>query len=144
MDDLDRRLLSMLRADARKPVSSLADALGVSRATVRARVDRLVDTGVIQGFTIVIKAGSQPNPIRAITMIEVEGQAADRVMKRLRGFPEVTALHTTNGRWDIVAEIESETLEAFDQTLRRIRQVEGISVTETSLMLSSIRSTAAD
>ncbi|MGO1080690.1 MULTISPECIES: Lrp/AsnC family transcriptional regulator [unclassified Inquilinus] len=139
MDDLDHKLLSLLRADARTPVSSLAPALGVSRATVRARIDRLVDTGVIQGFTIVVKAGSQPNPIRAITMIEVEGQAADRVMQRLRGFPEVRALHSTNGRWDILAEIETGTLEAFDQTLRRIRQVQGISQTETSLMLSSIR-----
>src|SRR5882757_3410626 len=143
MDDLDHRLLSLLRADARKPVSNLATALGVSRATVRARIDRLVDTGVIQGFTIVVKAGSQPNVIRAITLIEVEGQAADRVMQRLRGFPEVRALHSTNGRWDLVAEIETETLEAFDQTLRRIRQVEGISVTETSLMLSSVRTQAA-
>ncbi|HMG49325.1 MAG TPA: Lrp/AsnC family transcriptional regulator [Inquilinus sp.] len=143
MDDLDHRLLSLLRADSRSPASTLAATLGVSRATVRARIDRLVDTGVIQGFTIVVKAGSQPNPIRAITMIEVEGQAADKVMKRLRGFPEVRALHSTNGRWDLVAEIETDTLEAFDQTLRRIRQVEGISVTETSLMLSSVRTQAA-
>jgi DNA-binding Lrp family transcriptional regulator len=143
MDDLDHRLLSLLRADSRSPASTLAATLGVSRATVRARIDRLVDTGVIQGFTIVVKAGSQPHVIRAITLIEVEGQAADKVTKRLRGFPELRALHSTNGRWDLVAEIETETLEAFDQTLRRIRQVEGISVTETSLMLSSIQTRAA-
>ena len=76
-----------------------------------------------------------------ITTIEVTGPSADRVLERLYGFPEVRRLHTTNGRWDIVAEIESDSLEAFDETLRRIRLLEGIAATETSLLLSERKST---
>lgn len=137
MDDLDHRLLALLRADARRPIAGLADALGVSRATVRARIDRLLSEGVVLGFTTVLRAGIQPAAVRAITLIEVEGRAADAVLARLAGFPEVRALHTTNGRWDAVAEIEAESLEAFDEVLRRIRQTAGIASTETSILLSA-------
>ncbi len=55
----------------------------------------------------------------------------------LRGFPEVRSLNTTNGRWDLVAEIEADSLPAFDDVLRRIRQVEGITATETSILLAA-------
>lgn len=137
MDDTDHRLIALLRTDARRAVSSLAAEVGVSRATVRSRIDRLVRDGVIQGFTVVLQAGTRVHPIRAITMIEVSGPSAERVLERLHGFPEVRTLSTTNGRWDIVAEIESESLEAFDDSLKRIRLLEGIANTETSVLLSA-------
>ncbi len=137
MDDIDHRLLALLRTDARQPVASLSAALGVSRSTVKARMDRLVETGVIQGFTIVLQAEQAQNAVRAVMLVEVDGRAADRVMQRLRGFPEVRTLQSTNGRWDMVALIETATLTEFDETLRRVRLLDGISSTETSILLSS-------
>ena len=137
MDDLDFRLIGLLRSNSRDPVPKLALVLDVSRATVRARIDRLVETGAIQGFTITLKSAGASNLIRAIVMIEIEGQGADRIIRRLVGFPAVRHLYTTNGRFDVVAELESESLEAFDEILRQIRQVEGISSTETSILLSA-------
>ena len=137
MDDLDFRLIGLLRGNSREPVAKLALALDVSRATARARIDRLVATGAIQGFTITLKSAAASNLIRAIVMIEIEGQGADRIIRRLVGFPAVRHLYTTNGRFDVVAELESESLEAFDEILRQIRQVEGISSTETSILLSA-------
>ncbi|MFI4995013.1 MAG: Lrp/AsnC family transcriptional regulator, partial [Hyphomicrobiales bacterium] len=139
MDDLDQRLLTLLRADARRTVADLAKRLRVSRATVRSRIDRLCADGIIQGFTVVLKAGTGPNVIRAIMMIEIEGKTSERIIGHLQAMPELRALHTTNGRWDIVAEIEVDTLEAFDRTLRRIREIDGIASTETSLLLSSLK-----
>ena len=136
MDSLDRNLISLLRSDARLPVASLAASLRVSRATVKARLDRLLAEGVIQGFTVVLNA-PEADAVRAIAMIEVEGRAAEPVIRRLRGFPEVRRLYSTNGRWDVVAEIEVPTLPAFDATLRRIREIEGISATETNILLAS-------
>ena len=59
------------------------------------------------------------------------------MFRRLHGFPEVRALHSTNGRWDIVAELGTDTLEAFDRTLATIRLIDGIASTETSILLSS-------
>lgn len=142
MDDLDHRLLALLRTDARRSVASLAAELKLARATVRARIDRLVETNVILGFTVVLQAAHRAQGVRAIALIEVEGRAAEQVIARLRGFPEVRTLSTTNGRWDLVAEIETESLELFDDTLRRIRQVPGISSTETNILLSARKSAA--
>lgn len=137
MDDTDRRLIAELRNDARLPVASLASRLGVSRATVRNRIDRLVADGVIQGFTLRLSAEGERNQVRAIMMIEVEGKGTEAVFRRLHGFPEVRALHSTNGRWDVVAELATDTLEAFDRTLAAIRLIDGIASTETSILLSS-------
>lgn len=136
LDDLDRAIIALLRADARLPVASLAASLKVSRATVRARIDRLVATGTILGFTVVLR-GAAGAPVRAIALVEVEGPGTERIVSRLRGFPEIRTLNTTNGRWDLVAEIEADSLPAFDEVLRRIRQVEGITATETSILLSA-------
>lgn len=143
MDDLDRKLIALLRNDARLPVSSLAPRLGVSRATVRARINRLLQSGAIQGFTLAM--GKAPSVgVRAIMMIEVEGRAAESVFQRLMGFPEARALYATNGRWDIVAEIEASDLGAFDDLLRQVRQIDGISVTETSILLASRKSLSSE
>ena len=117
-------------------MSCSAASLGVSRAAVKARFDRLAGDGVIQGFTVVL---SDPGAegMRAITLIEVEGRSAEVVIRRLRGFPEVRSLYSTNGRWDVVAELEVASLPAFDETLRHIREIDGITATETSILLAS-------
>jgi DNA-binding Lrp family transcriptional regulator len=137
IDELDHKLLSLLRSDARRPVAKLASALGISRATVRARIDRLVAKGVIGGFTIMVPDRAGRDVIRAVMMIAVEGKGIGRVMQRLHGFPEVRKLHSTNGHWDIVAELATETLGEFDDLLNRIRALDGITSTETSILLSS-------
>ena len=137
MDDLDHRLLAIMRNDARCSIASLASELDASRATIRTRLDKLVRSGVIGGFTIVVRDPSHRNHVRAITLIAVEGKGVEKVMRRMHGFPEVRRLHSTNGRWDIVAELVTDTLEAFDGLLHRIRAIDGITSTETSILLSS-------
>ncbi len=100
MDDTDRRLVSLLRDNARLPVASLAVILGLSRATVQNRIDRLLRDGTITGFTIKLRPDAEPSAICAIMMIEIEGERTEPIIKVLRGLPEVAAIHTTNGRWD--------------------------------------------
>ena len=137
LDDLDQRLIALLRTDARMAVAKLAARLGVTRATARTRLDRLVRAGVIVGFTILLRADTQGDGVRAVTMIEVDGRHAESVIRRLSGLPAIRALHTTNGRWDIVAEIEAGSLADFDALLRTIRQIEGIANSETSILLGA-------
>jgi DNA-binding Lrp family transcriptional regulator len=139
LDEIDRRLLALLRDDGRRPASSLAAALGVSRGTVQNRIARLLREGVIQGFTVRMQPEAEwaGRAVRAITTIEIRGRATANVLHALRGFPEVRALHTTNGRWDVVAEIDAENLEALDQALNRTRMLDGVASTETSILLST-------
>jgi DNA-binding Lrp family transcriptional regulator len=137
MDDLDRQLISLLRADGRATVASLAKRLKVARGTVQNRMARLEAEGVIVGYTARLKPQTDEQYIRGLMTVAVEGNRADSLLRTLRGDPAVTALHTTNGRWDIVAELRAASLQEFDHVLSRIRQIDGIASTETSLLLST-------
>ncbi len=137
-DDLDRRLVGLLRGDGRAPVSKLADILGVSRGTVQTRIDRLVDSGTLLGFTARVRDDHDDSAVRAVMMIEVEGRNTTHVINRLRGQPELRRIHTTSGKWDLVAEILVDSLSEFDRVLREVRMVEGVRNSETSMLLSSI------
>ena len=137
MDDLDRKLISALRHDARSSLSDLALLLGVSRTTVRGRIDRLKDRGDIVGFTVVLKEDAHRDAVRGLMMIGIEGRGAERVTRQLNGLTSVRATHSTNGRWDLIVELGTETLEELDEVLGRIRRLEGISSSETNLLLAT-------
>ncbi|OVZ58451.1 AsnC family transcriptional regulator [Pigmentiphaga sp. NML080357] len=137
MDDVDHRLIALLRDNARTPVSALAHKLKVSRGTVQNRMARLEEQGVVVGYTVRLRPDAEPKGIRAWMSIEIEGNTARRVLQALRGEPAIQALHTTNGRWDIMAELRAESLEAFDRALERIRLIPGIANTETNILLST-------
>ncbi len=137
-DSLDSALIAELRKDGRASISQLASQLKVSRATVQNRLDRLTQSGAILGFTIRVHEELEQDTVRAIMMIEVAGRSTSQVIQKLRGIPELIKLHTTNGAWDLVAELQTTSLGEFDRVLRRVREVEGILNSETSILLSSL------
>jgi DNA-binding Lrp family transcriptional regulator len=139
IDDTDRQLIALLRDDARLPVATLAHKLKVARGTVQNRLTRLQAEGVIVGFTVRLKPQAENHRIGAMMNIAVQGHTAPAVLRALRGHPNVIRLHSTNGKWDIVAELRADTLEAFDRVLGQIRLIEGISNTETSILLSTYK-----
>lgn len=139
MDELDRQLIALLRDNARTPVATLAKALKVARGTVQNRLARLESEGIVVGYTVRLRPQIEEQRIRALMTVAVEGNRTDEVIRALRGEPAVSAVHSTNGRWDIVAELRTDSLEAFDRVLARIRLLEGISNTETSLLLSTYK-----
>ncbi len=139
MDDLDRRLIAQLRVDARAPIATLAKRLGVARGTVQNRLAKLESDGTIAGYTVRLKPQTEVDQVSGIMTIAVEGNQLERVVRTLRGDPAVAALHSTNGRWDLVAELRTDSLEAIDEVINRIRAIENITRTETSLLLSSYK-----
>ena len=143
MDDLDQRLVTLLRHNARRSISFLAGELSVSRATVRTRMERLEQNGEIVGYTVILRADAVDLPVRGIILIRIEGHSTARVIRALGGYPEVSAIHTTNGRWDLVVELGAASLADLDAVLHRIRMIPGITGSETSLLLATPRSTKA-
>ena len=137
LDDIDRQLIALLRDTARLPVVALAKELRVARATVQNRMTRLEQGGVIVGYTVRLKASAERHRIRALMSIAVQGNRAAAVVKVLRGHPNVATIHSTNGRWDMVAELQADSLESFDRVLGTIRLIDGIATTETSILLST-------
>lgn len=137
-DSLDRRIIGHLRIDGRASLSKLADALGVARGTVQNRLERLIKTGTLMGFTARVREDYDENAVRAVMLIEVVGKSTTQVIRKLRGVPEIQTLHTTNGKWDLVADIRALSLAEFDRVLRQVRMIDGVSNSETSLLLSSV------
>jgi DNA-binding Lrp family transcriptional regulator len=137
-DALDQELIGILRQDGRAPLSKLAEILGVSRGTVQARLDKLIDSGALLGFTVRVREDNDDGAVRAIMLIEVVGKSTTSVIKQMRGLPELHALHTTNGGWDLIAEIRAKNLSDFDRVLRQVRTIDGVLNSETSIMLSSL------
>ena len=139
MDETDHQLLSLLRQDARFTVAALALKLKVSRGTVTNRIRRLEDSGTIVGYTVRLRPDVQHNQIIAWMSIAVDGNQTRAVIANLLGEPGVAALHDTNGRWDLLAELRAETLQELAKVLERIRLLKGISNTETSIHLETFR-----
>lgn len=137
MDETDRRLITLLRADARAPAARLAKALKVSRGTVQNRIDKMIARGDIAGFTVKAAPEREAERVRAVMAIAVQGERSGAVLRALRGFPAVRRVHMTNGRWDMIAELETDNLSGFSSALDAIRLIDGIAATETSLLLAS-------
>ena len=139
MDDLDQQLIALLRQDARLSVADLAHKLKVSRGTVTNRLRKLEDTQVIVGYTVRLKPEAQTERIRAWMGVLVEGNQTRLVIASLLGEPAVSALHDTNGRWDLLAELEVGSMAELSKALERVRLIGGIRGTETSILLNSYR-----
>ena len=139
IDNIDQALISLLRQNARESVATLASKLGVSRGTVTNRMDRLERDGLIVGYSVRLRPDVQPDVLRAWMSIEIVGNDTRRVMASLLGEPGVAALHSTNGRWDLLAELQVASLEELSRVLERIRLIKGISNSETSIHLESFR-----
>ena len=137
MDDIDQRMIAELRRDGRASLSELAERMDLSRATVRARLERLTARGEIAGFTVVTRADVTSAPVRGLMMIGIEGRGGEKIMARLTGLPAVMAVHSTNGKWDLIVELATQTLLELDEVIHRIRSIEGVMTSETNLLLST-------
>ena len=139
LDEMDQRLIAELRRDGRASFSDLAERLALSRATVRARMERLAAKGEIAGFTVLTRSDVADAPVRGLMMIGIEGRGGEKVMARLAGIPAVLAVHSTNGKWDLIAELATQTLLELDEVIHRIRNLEGVVTSETNLLLSTLK-----
>ncbi|RRH68098.1 Lrp/AsnC family transcriptional regulator [Falsigemmobacter faecalis] len=139
MDGTDQKILAELRRDGRASLSDLASRLSLSRATLRQRIERMTSRGDIAGFTVLTRHEVTEAPVRALMMIGIEGRGGPRILARLSGLPHVQAVHSTNGTWDIIAEIGAGTLQELDDVIYRVREIEGIIRSETNLLLTTRR-----
>lgn len=139
MDTTDLQLIALLRQNARASVAELAQKLGVSRGTVGNRIRRLEDAGTLVGYTVLLRPDTQTERITAWMSIAVEGNQTRTVIATLLGEPGVAALHDTNGRWDLLAELRAGHLSELAEVLERVRLIKGIGATETSIHLQTYK-----
>lgn len=131
LDGLDRRILKLLRPDARRSFASIAREIGVSEPTVRNRVDRLVKKGAILPWT-----GVNPAviglPVDAMVGIRVNRGYGKGVGERLAKMKNVSYVGYTTGSFDILIEVHLQDNEALYRFLSEdLDEIEGIAYTDT-------------
>jgi len=139
MDETDKRLINYLRKNARATVAQIAADLSLARNTVRKRMEGLQGRGDIVGFTVLTREDVAEDPVRGLMMLQIAGRGTERLAKWLLSVPQVRAVHSTNGSWDLIVEVGTDTLEDFDRVLTQIRRQDGVTRSETSLLLSTRR-----
>lgn len=140
LDDLDRQILGLLRSDSRTSVSAMAERLGVVRGTVQARLNRLVSSEVIAGFTIDLGPGySEGRRVTAICSLTVHNSSSRATLHRLLVAVEgVDEIHTTTGKWDLVLRLSAPDLDSLDHSLATIRGLPVVESTETSILVAPL------
>ena len=137
MKELDNQIIALLKRNARILVTQMARELGVSRVTIDAHIKKMETSGVISGYTVKLGTEEFRHKVSGWILISVQANKEEHAIEQMVGMPEITRLHTTNGKWDLAAEIQVATLEHFDAVISKLRQIDGITETDTSLLLSS-------
>ena len=137
MNKMDNTLLNFLKKNGRASISSISGELNLTRTTVRTKINKLINNGEILGFTIITKSDVRSSPVRGLVMIQIEGTGAHLIQKKLIDLHQVKAVHTTNGKWDIVVDLGTQSLDELDKILTKIRKFSGVKNSETSLFLST-------
>lgn len=132
----DRKLLALLRADARESTASIARKLALSRTTVQERIARLEKSGAIAGYTLREPDG-RSSALSALVLLNVDAKASEKVVRELKSMPTVSALRAVSGVFDYVATVDADTTAELDRELDRIGQLDGIERTQTLVVLST-------
>lgn len=136
MDETDTALIALLAENARAPVATLARKLGLARTTVQARIERLEAQGTIKAYTLRLGAGAAPK-LRATALISIEPRSGPAVLQRLKSLPAVELVHTASGRFDLIAQIATDSTEDLDDTLDRIGETKGVIKSESLIHLAT-------
>ncbi len=139
LDDIDRRMIDELRQDGRKSAPAVAEAIGIGRATAYSRLDRLVDTGVVSGFSARVDPSAVGLTVSALVLVNVRQGLWRDLRSRLSSLPGVEWLGVATGRFDFVLLVRADSLAHLrDVALRELQQIDGVRSAETIVLLDEI------
>ncbi|WP_435175807.1 Lrp/AsnC family transcriptional regulator [Halorussus sp. AFM4] len=132
MDELDRDILSILRRDARKPYTEIAEEVGTSEGTVRNRVERMTDEGVIERFTVATQTGNVKAMIELDVAVDVNTSS---LSERVADWEQVDFVWQVSGEEDIVLVVDAADTQSVNRLITRARELEEVVNTKTRLIL---------
>jgi DNA-binding Lrp family transcriptional regulator len=132
MDELDRRILNALRRDARTPYTEIADQVGTSEGTVRNRVERLTEEGVIERFTVATQKGNVKAMIEVAVAVDVD---TSKVSERMADWEEVDFVWQVSGEQDVVLVVDCADTAAVNELIAQARELDEVKRTKTRLIL---------
>ncbi|WIO74342.1 Lrp/AsnC family transcriptional regulator [Porticoccaceae bacterium LTM1] len=137
IDNTDRKLLSLLRVNARMSTSDLARKLDISRSTIQNRLKRLEDNNIIKGYTIEFNEEFEKRLLKAHVMMQVQQKLTGATYVALNKITQVSALYSISGEYDMIAVVRAESAEELSQVIDRIGDLDGIVRTNSSVILET-------
>ena len=137
ISEKDQHVLALLRENARATTTELAKSLGLSRSTVQKRLERMEDTGVIEGYTVQLSSAYLDQEIKAHVSITVEPRMTTDIIGTMKLLPGVRAIYSVSGPYDMIAEIAALSVRELDDIIDDIIDVKGVERTVSSVILST-------
>ena len=139
MDDIDRQIVALLREDARRSFQSIGNRVSLSAPAVKRRVDRLEAEGVVRGYSAQVDADAFGWSTHAFVALYCEGRmAAAEVRAAVDRHPEVEAAYTVAGEASAIIHVRARDTTHLEEALERIRDHEGVTRTQTQIVLSTL------
>ncbi|SHE45908.1 transcriptional regulator, AsnC family [Streptoalloteichus hindustanus] len=139
MDAIDQRIISCLVADARSSYAEIGAVVGLSAPAVKRRVDKLLDTGVLRGFTAVVDPEALGWGTEAFVEVHCRGNVTPgQIRIGLEPLPEVVAAYTVSGAADAIVHLRAADIHHLESALERLRAVEFIERTVSTVVLSRL------
>lgn len=135
LNELDRRLLTLLCENARMSTSELARKLGLARSTIQGRIQKLEQEGVIKGYTVEYDDEYKKRLLSAQVLIKVTPKHSVKTNLDLKNIPQITALYAISGDYDMIAMVNTHSTEELSRTLDQIGHLPGVERTNSSLIL---------
>ncbi|MGH3451938.1 MAG: Lrp/AsnC family transcriptional regulator [Haloechinothrix sp.] len=139
MNTIDQRIISCLVTNARSSYAEIGTVIGLSAPAVKRRVDRLLESGVLRGFTAVVDPEALGWGTEAFVEVHCRGNISPaRIRSRLEGLPEVAAAYTVSGAADAIVHLRAADIGHLESALERLRGLELIDTTVSTVVLSTL------
>jgi Lrp/AsnC family transcriptional regulator for asnA, asnC and gidA len=126
LDEIDKKLLNILQRDARTPFAKIAREFGISEATVRFRVKKLIDKGVVTRFITLLDPRKIGVPITATIVAKVEQTLLDKAVEQIASFDEAHHVFQSTGEYDIVAVVHTRDMTHLSEIRKRVKMLPGV------------------
>lgn len=137
LDETDKNILRLLQEDGRMSYSEIARRIGIPESTVRLRVKKLIEEGVIRKFAALINPFKAGYNIVAFIAVDIEPNKIKRAVEELSKLPEVDVLGIATGAHDVLMQVTVKDLQELESFLiEKLGKIEGIKSTETSILTS--------
>lgn len=139
MDDVDRQIISALLVNARSSYAEIGEQVALSAPAVKRRVDRLLETGAIRGFSAVVDPTALGWHIEAYVEVYYKGTIGpDPLRRSFQEFPEIVDACTVSGAADALVHMRAESMQHLERTIERLREIPMLDHTESVLVLSQL------
>lgn len=139
MDAIDQRIVSSLVTDARSSYADIGKVVALSAPAVKRRVDRLLDTGVLRGFTAVVDPEALGWGTEAFVEMHCRGNVTPkRIRAALEPVPEVVAAYTVSGAADAIVHLRAASIHHLESVLEHLRALQIVDRTVSTVVLSTL------